>query len=117
MITLPMKVAIATVVVLLALLTTAQAQYATGRRRNKNGFIDTARQTATPEQAMAMLARAVAAVQADKTKALSMFNTGEGGFLDGEHSLPSTLGPLSHRDADDLADASVALYLNTGVKR
>jgi hypothetical protein len=26
------------------------------------------RQTATPEQAMAMLARAVAAVQADKTK-------------------------------------------------
>jgi signal transduction histidine kinase len=40
------------------------------------------RQTATPEQAMAMLARAVAAVQADKTKALAMFNTGEGGFLD-----------------------------------
>jgi hypothetical protein len=40
------------------------------------------RQTATPEQAMAMLARAVAAVQADKTKALAMFSTGEGGFLD-----------------------------------
>jgi len=40
------------------------------------------RQTATPEQAMAMLARAVAAVQADKTKALAMFNAGEGGFLD-----------------------------------
>ena len=40
------------------------------------------RQTATPEQAMAMLARAVAAVQADKSKALAMFNTGEGGFLD-----------------------------------
>src|SRR5215472_12407820 len=40
------------------------------------------RQTATPEQAMAMLARAVKAVQADKTKALAMFNTGEGGFLD-----------------------------------
>jgi signal transduction histidine kinase len=31
---------------------------------------------------MAMLARAVAAVQADKTKALAMFSTGEGGFLD-----------------------------------
>ena len=40
------------------------------------------RQTATPEQAMAMLARAVAAVKADKTKALAMFSTGEGGFLD-----------------------------------
>jgi len=40
------------------------------------------RQTATAEQAMAMLARAVAAVKADKTKALAMFSTGEGGFLD-----------------------------------
>jgi hypothetical protein len=40
------------------------------------------RQTATPVQAMAMLAKAVAAVHADKTKALAMFNTGEGGFLD-----------------------------------
>jgi hypothetical protein len=30
-----------------------------------------------------MLAKAVAAVQADKTKALAMFNKGEGGFLDG----------------------------------
>ena len=29
-----------------------------------------------------MLAKAVAAVQADKTKALDMFNKGEGGFLD-----------------------------------
>lgn len=40
------------------------------------------RQTATSVQAMAMLTRAVAAVQADKNKALAMFNTGEGGFLD-----------------------------------
>ena len=40
------------------------------------------RQTATPEQAMAMLTRAVAAVRADKTKAVAMFSTGEGGFLD-----------------------------------
>jgi signal transduction histidine kinase len=40
------------------------------------------RQTARPEQAMAMLAKAVAAVHADKTKAVAMFNTGEGGFLD-----------------------------------
>ena len=31
---------------------------------------------------MAMLTRAVAAVRADKAKALAMFATGEGGFLD-----------------------------------
>ena len=42
------------------------------------------RQTARPEQAMAMLAKAVAAVHADKTKALALFSTGEGGFLDGD---------------------------------
>jgi hypothetical protein len=40
------------------------------------------RQTGTSEQAMAMLTRAVAAVRADKAKALAMFSTGEGGFLD-----------------------------------
>jgi len=33
-------------------------------------------------EAKAMLLRAVAAVKADKTKALDMFNKGEGGFLD-----------------------------------
>ena len=42
------------------------------------------RQTGTPEQAMAMLTRAVAAVHADKANALAMFSTGEGGFLDGD---------------------------------
>jgi Single Cache domain 2 len=36
----------------------------------------------TPEQAKAMLLKAEAAVKADKTKALDMFNNGEGGFLD-----------------------------------
>jgi hypothetical protein len=36
----------------------------------------------TPEEAKAMLMKAVAAVKADKTKALEMFNKGEGGFLD-----------------------------------
>jgi hypothetical protein len=36
----------------------------------------------TAEQAKAMLLKAEAAVKADKTKALDMFNTGEGGFLD-----------------------------------
>jgi len=34
------------------------------------------------DQAKAMLAKAVSAVKADKTKALDMFNKGEGGFLD-----------------------------------
>jgi hypothetical protein len=34
------------------------------------------------EEARAMLLKAVAAVKADKTKALEMFNKGEGGFLD-----------------------------------
>ena len=37
----------------------------------------------TADQAKAMLAKAVAAVKADKAKALDMFNKGEGGFRDG----------------------------------
>ena len=36
----------------------------------------------TPEEAKAMLERAVAAVKEDKAKALDMFNNGEGGFKD-----------------------------------
>ena len=36
----------------------------------------------TPEEAKAMLERAVAAVKGDKAKALDMFNNGEGGFKD-----------------------------------
>jgi len=36
----------------------------------------------TAEEAKAMLERAVAAVKEDKTKALDMFNNGEGGFKD-----------------------------------
>jgi single cache domain-containing protein len=38
----------------------------------------------TAEQAKAMLLKAEAAVKADKTKALEMFNAGEGGFRDGD---------------------------------
>jgi signal transduction histidine kinase len=38
----------------------------------------------TAADAQAMLAKAVAAVKADETKALDMFNKGEGGFLDGD---------------------------------
>ena len=41
-----------------------------------------AAQYGTPEDAKAMLDRAVAAVKEDKTKALDMFNKGEGGFKD-----------------------------------
>src|SRR5215469_18453263 len=37
----------------------------------------------TADDAKAMLTKAVAAVKADKTKALDMFNKGEGGFHDG----------------------------------
>ena len=36
----------------------------------------------TAAEAKAMLMKAVAAVKADKTKALEMFNNGEGGFRD-----------------------------------
>jgi Single Cache domain 2 len=39
-------------------------------------------QYGTAEEAKAMLLKAVAAVKADKTKALETFNKGEGGFLD-----------------------------------
>jgi uncharacterized protein YfiM (DUF2279 family) len=41
-----------------------------------------AQQYGTADEARAMLMKAVAAVKADKTKALDMFNKGEGGFLD-----------------------------------
>jgi hypothetical protein len=37
----------------------------------------------TADDAKAMLTKAVAAVKADKAKALDMFNKGEGGFHDG----------------------------------
>src|SRR3954452_9422628 len=39
-------------------------------------------QFGTPEEAKAMLEKAVDAIKTDKTKALDMFNKGEGGFRD-----------------------------------
>ena len=39
-------------------------------------------QSGTAAEAKAMLMKAIVAVKADKTKALDMFNKGEGGFLD-----------------------------------
>jgi signal transduction histidine kinase len=41
-----------------------------------------AQQAGTAQEARAMLDKAVAAVKADKAKAIDMFNKGEGGFLD-----------------------------------
>ena len=43
-----------------------------------------AQQGGTAEEARAMLMKAVAAVKADKAKALDEFNKGEGGFLQGD---------------------------------
>ena len=45
-------------------------------------MVRNAAQYGTPEEAKAMLEKAVAAVKEDKTKALDMFNKGEGGFKD-----------------------------------
>ena len=46
------------------------------------GAIAQPAQNGTAEDAKTMLVKAGAAVRADKTKALDMFNKGEGGFLD-----------------------------------
>src|ERR1700741_4419811 len=53
-----------------------------------------------PEEAKAMLQKAVAAVKADQTLALIMFVKGEGGFLDGD------LYPFCFRNADGKTLAS-----------
>ena len=45
-------------------------------------FSTTAFAQGTAAEAKAMLEKAVAAVKADRTKALDMFNKGEGGFVD-----------------------------------
>jgi hypothetical protein len=45
-------------------------------------FAQQSGQFGTADEAKAMLMKAVAAVKADKSKALDMFNKGEGGFLD-----------------------------------
>src|ERR1700759_2051435 len=43
---------------------------------------DAQSQSGTADEAKAMLTKAVAAVKADKAKAIGMFNNGEGGFKD-----------------------------------
>jgi hypothetical protein len=47
-----------------------------------SAFAQQPSQYGTADEAKAMLLRVVVAVKADKTKALDMFNKGEGGFLD-----------------------------------
>ena len=64
-----------------------------------------AQQGGTAEQARAMLLKAVAAVKADKAKALDEFNKGEGGFLQGDLY---GLTPVSWRD-ESLGSGSLAL--------
>jgi hypothetical protein len=60
-------------IVLIAAALVAHATSASAQQRGQFG---------TADDAKAMLVKAVAAVKADKAKALAMFNKGEGGFLD-----------------------------------
>jgi hypothetical protein len=65
-----------------------------------------AQQTGTAAEAKAMLEKAVAAVKADKPKALSMFNKGEGGFLDKDLYV----------FCDSLADGNIVAIGNPNAK-
>jgi hypothetical protein len=61
----------------------------------------------TADEAKAMLMKAVAAVKADKAKALDMFNKGEGGFLDRDLYV----------FCDNLSDAKVVAIGNPNAKQ
>jgi Single Cache domain 2 len=71
-------------------------------------------QFGTAAEAKAMLEKAVAAVKADKAKALDMFNKGEGGFKDRDlypfcfniSDGIATAGPVKGKDVRTLNDAS-----------
>jgi hypothetical protein len=69
-----------------------------------------AQQQGSRDEAKAMLMKAVAAVKADKTKAIDMINKGEGGFLDRD------LYPFCFNAADGtiVAVASPAAKANIG---
>ena len=69
-----------------------------------------AQEFGTAAEAKAMLEKAVAAVKADKAKALDMFNKGEGGFLD--RDLYPFCGNVS--DGTVLAVANPAAKPNIG---
>jgi hypothetical protein len=58
------------------------AAAAIGLAFSSTAFAQQSGQFGTPAEAEAMLAKAIAAVKADKAKAMAMFNSGEGGFKD-----------------------------------
>jgi hypothetical protein len=64
----------------------------------------------TAAEAKAMLEKAIAAVKADKAKALEMFNKGEGGFKDRD------LYPFCFNISDGKAVASLAPVLGIDVR-
>ena len=66
-----------------------------------------AQQYGTADEAKAMLMKALAAVKADKAKALDMFNKGEGGFLDRDLYV----------FCDNLSDAKVVAIGNPNAKQ
>jgi hypothetical protein len=67
-----------------------------------------AQQGGAAAEAKAMLEKAIAAVKADKSKALEMFNKGEGGFLDRDRDL--------YVFCDSLADGKVVAMGNPNAK-
>jgi hypothetical protein len=58
------------------------AAAATALILSSTAFAQQSAQYGSADEAKAMLTKAIAAVKADKAKALEMFNKGEGGFLD-----------------------------------
>ena len=75
----------------------------------------------TPAEAKAMLEKAVAAVKADKAKALEMFNKGEGGFKDRDLQpfcfnvsdgkiLAATAPSLLGKDVKELTDKTGKVF-------
>jgi hypothetical protein len=75
-------------------------------------FSATAFAQGTAADAQAMLAKAIAAVKADETNALDMFNKGKGGFLQGD------IYPFCFNAGNGviLADINAKRYLGTDVR-
>ena len=71
------------------------------------GIAEINRGRGTADEVKAMLMKAVAAVKADKAKALDMFNKGEGGFLDRDLYV----------FCDNLSDAKVVAIGNPNAKQ
>jgi hypothetical protein len=80
-----------------------------------------AQQGGTAQEARAMLDKAIAAVKADKTKAIDMFTKGEGGFLDRDlypfclnisdgKVLTTQVKSFIGQDARTLKDANGKMY-------